>query len=659
MRLAAWLGAALAALWPALGLAQGQAPPDIDDTLAMLREGDEVLSASRRSQPVREAPSAVTVVTADEIRAFGYRTLAEVLEHCRGFFTTHDRNYTYLGSRGFTRTGDYNSRVLVLLNGHRLNDNVYGAVLPGSEFPIDLSLVDRIEVVRGPGSALYGSNAMFAVVNVITQEAGDARGLGVLARAGSYGTGQALASYGNGVEAPVQMLLAGSALASQGQDLYFPEFDTGGPGDGVALDSDYEHAQTAFLHATGGSFKGQAVWSERTKEVPTASYGSVFNDGREETTDGRAILQGSFDRALGNGHRMEVTFAYDRTWFRGRYPYDYPPVTLNVDEEVGEWITAGALADLRGGDHTRWTLGAEYQLNYNVLQRNFDQSGGADLLHTDDPFTVGSLYVQMEQRFSSRVIGSFGGRYDARSDAADSFNPRLALVLMPRDRSTIKLLAGTAFRAPNAYELYYDIPGQIRTSRPLEPEEMVTSEILWEEALGSKVDATFSVYHHHLTNLINQIPDPSTGELVTQNTGDVLSDGIETEFRFAAAAGITGDVWLTYSRSRTDTGDSIAGSPGFISHLGLRCPLPRTGLDLAPVWRFVGSQETLAGERLGSYGVADLTISNRRPWRGWTFSASMYNLTDKHYGDVAGSEFVQESIPQDGRSFRITSRWSF
>ena len=132
---------------------------------------DTVSGAAKREQLVTEAPSSVTVVTAHEIATYGWRTLADVLRATRSFYVTYDRNYAYLGARGFGRPTDYNNRVLVLVNGHRLNDNVYDATGVGTDFPIDLALVDRIEIIRGPGSALYGTSAFFAVVDVITRSA--------------------------------------------------------------------------------------------------------------------------------------------------------------------------------------------------------------------------------------------------------------------------------------------------------------------------------------------------------------------------------------------------------------------------------------------------------------------------------------------------------
>ena len=129
-----------------------------------------VYSASKRTQTLAEAPASVTIITADEIRKYGYRTLADILQSVRGFFVTYDRNYDYLGVRGFGRTGDYNSRVLLMVDGHRINDNVYDSAAIGTEFILDVDLIDRVEIVRGPASALYGSNAFFGVINVITRQ---------------------------------------------------------------------------------------------------------------------------------------------------------------------------------------------------------------------------------------------------------------------------------------------------------------------------------------------------------------------------------------------------------------------------------------------------------------------------------------------------------
>src|SRR5581483_231220 len=149
---------------------------------------EKVYSASKYEQSVTQAPASVSIVSADDIRKFGYRTLAEILRSIRGVYVSDDRNYSYVGVRGFLRPGDYNSRVLVLIDGHRMNDNIYDGAYVGGEAVIDVNLIERVEFIRGPSSSIYGSSAFFGVINVITKSADKLDGTRVSAGAGSFGT---------------------------------------------------------------------------------------------------------------------------------------------------------------------------------------------------------------------------------------------------------------------------------------------------------------------------------------------------------------------------------------------------------------------------------------------------------------------------------------
>ena len=104
----------------------------------------------------------MSFITAEEIARYGYRTLADILRGVRGMYVTDDRNFSLLGMRGFAKPGDYNSRILLLVNGHRVNDNVFGQAEIGAEFGIDPAMFERVEIIRGPASSLYGDSAFFA-----------------------------------------------------------------------------------------------------------------------------------------------------------------------------------------------------------------------------------------------------------------------------------------------------------------------------------------------------------------------------------------------------------------------------------------------------------------------------------------------------------------
>jgi outer membrane receptor for ferrienterochelin and colicin len=139
-RNAAILCTTCAVLAPALTVAaSAEDTTELESLLAT-----PVYAASKYQQSVADAPAAVTIITQGEIRAFGWRTLAEVLNAVRGVYTRNDRAYSYVGVRGLGRPGDYSSRLLLLVDGVRINDNLYDSVMTGRESPLDIDLVERI-----------------------------------------------------------------------------------------------------------------------------------------------------------------------------------------------------------------------------------------------------------------------------------------------------------------------------------------------------------------------------------------------------------------------------------------------------------------------------------------------------------------------------------
>src|SRR3984885_9534136 len=192
-RMASWLAIHRATILVVLSLlpllsstsALGQdklPPPDLFDKSLedlMSIEIDSVYGASGFKQKVTEAPASVTIITSEDIQRYGYRTLADILRNVRGFYVSNDRNYSYLGVRGFGLPGNYNNGIALLVDGHRLNDNIFDAALIGTEFPLDVDLIDRVEVIRGPNSSLYVASAFLGVINVITKRGRDVQKVSV------------------------------------------------------------------------------------------------------------------------------------------------------------------------------------------------------------------------------------------------------------------------------------------------------------------------------------------------------------------------------------------------------------------------------------------------------------------------------------------------
>ncbi|EEF26668.1 Vitamin B12 transporter, putative [Ricinus communis] len=252
----------------------------------------EVVTASKFAQQVIDAPAAVTVVTAEDIRAYGYRTLAEILNSVRGLHTTYDRIYQYLGGRGFGRPGDYTGRIMVLIDGYAADDNLYNQSYLGNDGILDTALIDRVEYVPGSGSSAYGNNAYFGIINIVTKDGHQLSGGQASVGIGSYQSKDYRITYGDSLKNGADFVLSASGFDSNGQTLTFPEISSS-----AIHGLDYENNQRLFgkLHYEEVSIEGG--YSRRLKAAPTAPYASDPNS-RNYYEDTNGFLNIGYDRDI-------------------------------------------------------------------------------------------------------------------------------------------------------------------------------------------------------------------------------------------------------------------------------------------------------------------------------------------------------------------------
>ena len=316
--------------------AQDSKPPDLADMSLEQLGQINVYSASKHEQSVDDAPSSVTVITADEIQRYGYRTLADILETVRGFYITYDRYQSYVGVRGFGRLGDWNSRILLLVDGHRINDSVLGQAFIGLEFPVDIDLIQRIEIIRGPSSSLYGAEAFFAVINVITRKENQPKREEISFAAGSFGSYGGRATWDDEYKG-MAFALSGSFYSSTGPSLFFPEFDSPATNYGVTSNTNYESYQRVLATVTHGGFTLQGLYNSQNKGVPTAYFDSLFNDPRTRNLQGIDYLDLRYQHSLGQQWQLDARTSVSRNTLYGPVAYEAAPAPPDIYSYNGQW----------------------------------------------------------------------------------------------------------------------------------------------------------------------------------------------------------------------------------------------------------------------------------------------------------------------------------
>jgi iron complex outermembrane receptor protein len=626
---------------------------------------DSVYGASLFLQKVTEAPSSVTIITADQIERHGHRTLSDILRTVRGFYVTNDRNYSFLGVRGFSRPGDYNARVLLLVDGHRLNDNIFGSALIGTEFPLDVDLIDRVEIIRGPSSSLYGTSAFFGVINVITKHGAGLRGVDVAGSVGSFDSRRARVSFGRTFGQGADVLLSASAYDSAGERrLFFEEFDSPDTNHGIAEGADADEFGQLFGKATVGNFTLQGLYGSRDKTVPTASFGTVFNDPRSRTVEKQGFLDARYERMLPRRWNLDARVHYDRYGYDGDYVLPYPDsgmaTVVNKDFARGDWWGTELTATRKFASRHTLAVGSEYRDNVRQDQFNYDE--GASFYHLDDRrrSTNWALFAQDEIALHRTLLVNVGVRHDHYDTFGGTTNPRAALIYNPADTTTVKLLYGAAFRAPNAYELFWGQNGIAKANPSLQPETNRTSEIVLERYLGRHLRATGTGFYYTVQGLITQQTDPDDGLLVYNNVETITARGLELELDGRWAGGLEARAGYTYQDSHNDrTGARLTNSPAHVAQFNGIAPLFARNAFVGFGVRYLSARRTIAGGHVDPAVVSNLTISSRPLVKGLVFAATVHNLFDSRYEDPGSEEHRQDRITQIGRSVRVKLTYRF
>jgi outer membrane receptor for ferrienterochelin and colicins len=612
-----------------------------------------VYGASKFEQAATEAPSSVTVVTADEIKKYSYRTLADVLQSAQGFYGSYDRNYAFLGTRG-VNLGDFNSRILLLVDGHRINNNLTDGAAIGTDFILDLDLIDRVEIIRGPGSVLYGNNAFFGVINVITRNGKQLSGAEVSGEYGSYDTYKGRFSYGNVFTNGVRLLLSGTLYDSAGQDrLFYREFDTPSQNNGHADNLDGDSFGSFFGSLGYWDLTLQGAFISRDKENPTAQYFTTFNDSRLRTADDRSYASLNYAHSFPDIVDVSAQVYYDRCDFSIDYPI---AATVFHEDQVGEWWGTELQLSKRLWQRHTVTLGAEYRDDFRQNFRGTDQNTGETYANLHRSRYNYGIYGGGDFAVVTNLHFNGGARYDYYSGFDPEVSPRLALIYNPVETATLKAIYGEAFRVPNFSELIDP------RFQDIDPEKITSYELVYEQQLGRHLRSSLAGFYNHMDDLI-------VFENGIYTNINVDAKGVELALDGFWANGFRGRVSYSFQQTDNRSGDQdLPDSPEHLVKVNVTVPLYKEKIFAGLEFLYTSSRgtvyttttgETLPGAEAAGYGIVNVTLFTQNIIKNLQFSAGVYNLLDHEYGDPASRFHQQDIIPQDGRTFRVKLTYRF
>ena len=618
----------------------------LDDLLKL--EIPNVESAARYSQNAAAAPASVSVITADDVKKYGYRTLADILESVRGMQVSYNRDYSFLGIRGFSR-GDYNNRLLVLVDGHRINNSLSGGAFIGTEFILDVDLIEKVEIIRGPGSSLYGNNAFFGVVNVITRKGRDFAGYGaeVSGEAASYDTFKGRASYGRKFHNGLELLLSGSWYDSEGPDnIFFRRFNQPANNNGIAHDVDDDAYRSVFGSISWYDLSLEGAFNTREKGVPTGMFGTVFNDSRTRTTDDRSFVNLKFAHEFPEVADVTAQVYYDRHDFTGSSLFDFPPETLNLEKQDAQWWGLDVQAKKVFLERHVLLAGAEYRSDFVQTRHNFDVSPPTTgIENSGDTYNYG-VYLEGDATVTTNLHVNTGFRYDQYGHTEPTVNPRLALIYNPWEKAALKAIRGHAFRAANYFERIFN--------PSLLPEKITSHELVYEQGIGNNLRSSASGFYNQIDHLINF----QSGTY--ENVAGAVSRGMELELQGFWTSGLRGRVSYTLQDTQFhQVGVPRSDSPRHLGKFNLIVPLWQEKVFAGVEFQYTSKRLTLQGTEAAGFGVVNLTLFSQNLYKGLEISGSVYNLLDRHYDDPATHFIPEDLIPRDGRTFRIKLTYRF
>ncbi|MBZ0231405.1 MAG: TonB-dependent receptor [Deltaproteobacteria bacterium] len=558
---------------------------------AAAAEEDVVVGAAKREQSLGNVASAVTVISGDRLRRMGYRTVAEALRGVAGVFIADDHMTERVGVRGVQVLGDFNTRILVLIDGATVNEPWGHFAGVGWDAAVAIDEIARIEVIRGPVSSVYGTNAFFGIINVVTRGAAESPRAWGRFSASQYAAASAAAGFATG-EVDEQLRGSVAALSRTGETLTLPEL-------GMPVDADGVDAINAGVVGRYHGAFGQVRFYRRRRELPYAPYDTEIGNPGNKNHDTQLMVEGGYTRDLGERVTATARAYVNRYRFRDFLVLEDGSGTFtDIGDALWSGVEVRARVALTGDDRYGVTAGGETTFIDTSSDSYFigDRENGTFI---DTPLDTQGLYAEVDGQPLPWFAFTGGVRADRSSVLEDRVSPRAALFASKKDSYGVKLLYSEGFRNPSAFEAFFDDGTDFAANELIAAEVIRSYEVvLWGRPLrGLTVRASGFLWD--ASGLVEQEeidldPDPGVEELRLQfqNARDLRSAGVEIEGSYRSSSG-----WLAfgggaYTKVEDGAGAAVPGAPEVSAVLGVSSPLLADRVHLSGEAGFIGPRPT-------------------------------------------------------------------
>ncbi len=629
-----------------------------------------VTTASRLESSYDDSPASLSVVSAQELAAFRYPNLAEALRGLRGVAVTYDTAYHSVAVRGLGQPNDYGNRLLILQDGAILNDNILYQSYAGYDGRTDLGDIQRIELVRGPGSVLYGTGAVSGLVNLIPHQGDRPTGGEVTVSAVSdlvgRGRGQLHFRLPNGGGLDVSV----SGAYGDGRAMTIRPRD-GSPSVRVT-GVDRFHGVSTVGRLRYRDLHAQWLFTQRTQELPAGPYGAVVGSDDTRYVDSRTMGEIRYEPRLGEHAQLFVRLLGNHYGFRGHTVTDdgSGPET-SLEKYAGAWVVGEARFVLTPVEALQVSAGAEVTASMRASLRGRTEGDPTPYLDASNRYQIFSAYVLAELRATSWLRLSAGARADVWNTESVDFDPpyaispRASAIFRVREGGYLKLLGGRAFRAPSTYELTYNDGGFTQVPAPsgsLAPESVWSAEIEYSQRFEDDWVALASVHYQRARSFIEAretLADPNVfvyanaPERVRTLGGDIE---IRKEWRdgwmFSAMYGYLDARYESLPAVASTTSTRMPNQPRHFASARTVVPMGRSGVDLAFRATLEGSRridfESDAQTRAGC--IVDLVLSGAGFEERLRWALGAYDLFGWQRSLPVGDNFPARTFAQPGRS---------